>query len=226
MSALIGVVLLISAVYALTAGRFAAMSEKPENQEEIVARIAPVGKVNLAGESTSAAVAVAAAPAAAPAGEGPGAAIYQKSCSACHAAAVAGAPKFGDKAAWEPRLAQGMDTLMTTAIDGKGGMPPRGTCADCSDEDLKLAIEYMLSKADLMPAPAAEAAPAPAPEQAPAAQAGMGGMGGMSGMEGMSGMSGMEGMGGMSGMEGMSGMSGQGTPAPAPEAPAPQQFQH
>ena len=60
-------------------------------------------------------------------------------------ARVAGAPKFGDKAAWEPRIAQGIDAMLSTAINGKGAMPPRGTCMDCSDADLKAAIEYMIS---------------------------------------------------------------------------------
>ena len=204
MSALVGVVILISAVYALTAGRFAAMNAEPDSQEEIAARIAHIGKVNLTGESAPAPA--VAAPAAEAADEGPGAAIYKRSCAACHAAAVAGAPLFGDKAAWEPRFAQGMDALLTTAINGKGGMPPRGTCADCSDEDLRVAIEYMLAQADLIAAPAAAPEPEPTPEQAPAAEAGTEGMSGMSGMEGMSGMSGME------------GISGQTAPAPAPEA--------
>ena len=75
-----------------------------------------------------------------------GAAIYQQACVACHATGVAGAPKLGDKAAWEARIAQGLDQLLHTAISGKGAMPPRGTCAACTDEELKSAIEYMISQ--------------------------------------------------------------------------------
>jgi cytochrome c5 len=72
--------------------------------------------------------------------------VYMKSCMACHAAGVAGAPKLGDKAAWAPRIATGMDALVTSSIKGKNVMPPRGTCASCSDDDLKAAVEYMVSQ--------------------------------------------------------------------------------
>ena len=75
-----------------------------------------------------------------------GQSIYQKSCQSCHAAGVAGAPKLGDKEAWAPRIATGIDTMLATAISGKGAMPPKGACMDCSDEDLKAAIEYMVSE--------------------------------------------------------------------------------
>ena len=70
--------------------------------------------------------------------------IYDTKCFTCHANGVAGAPKFGDKAAWEPRIATGMDTLLAVSIKGKGAMPPKGTCMDCSDEDLKATIQYMI----------------------------------------------------------------------------------
>jgi len=70
--------------------------------------------------------------------------IYDTKCFTCHASGVAGAPKFGDKAAWEPRIATGMDSLLAVSIKGKGAMPPKGTCMDCSDEDLKAAIQYII----------------------------------------------------------------------------------
>jgi len=72
--------------------------------------------------------------------------IYQSSCQACHAAGVAGAPKVGDKAAWAPRIAQGMDTLLANATNGKNAMPPKGTCSACTEAELKAAIEYMVSQ--------------------------------------------------------------------------------
>ena len=72
-----------------------------------------------------------------------GEAVYNKACVNCHAAGVAGAPKTGDAAAWAPRLEQGMDALVATANAGKGAMPPKGLCADCTDADLKAAIEFM-----------------------------------------------------------------------------------
>lgn len=71
--------------------------------------------------------------------------IYQKTCNVCHAAGVAGAPKLGDKEAWAPRAAKGIDALLASATKGLNAMPPRGTCATCSDDDLKAAIEYMVS---------------------------------------------------------------------------------
>ena len=56
-------------------------------------------------------------------------------------------PKIGDKAAWAPRIAQGMDTLLKHATEGLRAMPPKGACMDCSEADLKAAIEYMVSQA-------------------------------------------------------------------------------
>ena len=73
--------------------------------------------------------------------------VYKNSCQACHAAGVAGAPKLGDKDAWAPRIATGIDALLASSINGKGIMPPKGACASCSEEDLKAAVEYMVSQA-------------------------------------------------------------------------------
>ncbi|MDI3515340.1 MAG: hypothetical protein PWP40_2569, partial [Rhodocyclaceae bacterium] len=98
-----------------------------------------------------AAPAPAAAPAAAaaPAG-GAGESVYKKTCSLCHAAGVAGAPKPGDKAEWAPRIAQGNDTLYKHAIEGftgaKGMMPPRGGGASLTDDEVKAAVDYMVAK--------------------------------------------------------------------------------
>ena len=70
--------------------------------------------------------------------------IYDTKCFMCHKAVVANAPKLGDKAAWEPRIATGMDAMLAVAIKGKGAMPPKGTCMECSDDDLTAAIQYMV----------------------------------------------------------------------------------
>ena len=146
----IGTLILIALVYGVTVMQFRGSPGDAVGSPEAVAeRIKPVGKVVVAG--AGAAVPVAAAPAAAPApaaaagGVGPGEAVYNRACFVCHAAGVAGAPKLGDKAAWEPRLGQGIDGLLHSAVNGKNAMPPRGTCADCSDADLRAAIEYMIS---------------------------------------------------------------------------------
>lgn len=72
--------------------------------------------------------------------------IYNTYCTACHAAGVAGAPKLGDVAAWEPRVAQGVETVYEHAISGLNAMPPKGTCADCSDDEIKAVVDYMLEQ--------------------------------------------------------------------------------
>jgi len=73
-----------------------------------------------------------------------GEAVYNKACVNCHAAGVAGAPKAHAADEWAPRLAAGIDALVASATAGKGAMPPKGLCADCSDADLKAAIEFMV----------------------------------------------------------------------------------
>ncbi len=85
---------------------------------------------------------VAAAPAAT---GGHGKKIYDATCMACHASGVAGAPKFGDKAAWAPRIASGFDTLLHSALKGKGAMPPKGGNSSIPDADIRAAVEYMVA---------------------------------------------------------------------------------
>jgi cytochrome c5 len=94
-----------------------------------------------------AAVAVAAAAAPAAAKVNAGEALYKQACSACHAAGVAGAPKAGDKAAWAPRIATGIDAMTASVIKGKGAMPPRGAAGNASDADIKAAVEYLAALA-------------------------------------------------------------------------------
>jgi cytochrome c5 len=78
---------------------------------------------------------------------GSGKATYDAVCAVCHATGVAGAPKFGDKAAWAPRLKAGLETLHASAIKGKGAMPPKGGNAALSDADVKAAVDYMAAAA-------------------------------------------------------------------------------
>lgn len=75
----------------------------------------------------------------------PGEAIYLKSCFSCHAAGVAGAPKVGDAEAWGLRAEKGPQALLAATIEGvPPGMPPKGLCTSCSDEELAQAIDYMI----------------------------------------------------------------------------------
>jgi len=76
-----------------------------------------------------------------------GAATYQKACVACHMTGAAGAPKLDDKAAWTPRIAQGKDVLYTSVLKGKGAMPPKGGQMQLSDDEIKAAVDYMVSQA-------------------------------------------------------------------------------
>lgn len=71
---------------------------------------------------------------------------YQTYCKACHATGVAGAPKLGDKDAWAPRIYKGDDAMFSTVIKGLNAMPPKGACMSCSDDDLRAAMEYMVSQ--------------------------------------------------------------------------------
>ena len=89
--------------------------------------------------------------------------VYKAVCAACHASGAAGAPKFGDAAAWAPRLGQGYVGLMASATKGKGAMPARGgsSPADISDYELGRAVVYMANAAGgKLPEPKAPAAPA------------------------------------------------------------------
>ncbi len=112
---------------------------------------APAGAAAAPGAAMTAAAPATGATGGAPAagakgGAGAGKSTYESSCAACHGAGVAGAPKFGDKAAWGPRIKQGMDTLHEHAIKGKGAMPPKGGNMSLSDADVKSAVDYMVSQ--------------------------------------------------------------------------------
>lgn len=107
--------------------------------EAVAARLRPVAQLVLAG-----------APEGAPSALQSGQAVYESVCSACHGGGIAGAPKFGDRKAWTPRIAQGFDVLVKHAIDGFSGrsgmMPPKGGGA-FEDVEVARAVAYMADKA-------------------------------------------------------------------------------
>jgi cytochrome c5 len=74
-----------------------------------------------------------------------GKAIYESTCVACHATGVANAPKFGDKAAWAPRVATGKDALVKAVVSGKGAMPAKAGNAVLGEGDISAAVDYMLA---------------------------------------------------------------------------------
>jgi cytochrome c5 len=112
-----------------------------KQKKDIGERVKPAGTVCLEGDSTCGG-AVAAAGGKPKSGEE----VYTSTCHMCHEAGVGGAPKMGDKGAWAPRIAQGVNTLHDHAIAGIRAMPPKGTCAACSDDEVKAAVDFMVSK--------------------------------------------------------------------------------
>ena len=108
------------------------------NGQQLAERIKPVGEVTLASSNPVVNALIPAAHAAAD-----GKSVYEKSCKVCHEAGVAGAPKMGDKAAWAPRIKQGMDMVYANSLKGKGAMPPKGTYSG-PDADVKAAVDFMV----------------------------------------------------------------------------------
>jgi len=76
-----------------------------------------------------------------------GQAVYQQRCRLCHDRGMMGAPRLGDRAAWEARLARGEEALLQSVIRGLKAMPPRGGCRSCTDRELADALAYMLKQA-------------------------------------------------------------------------------
>ena len=133
-----------------------------ESQSDVLSRIQPVGQVTLAEAN-------------APSGNQTAEQVYETVCKTCHEAGLAGAPKFGDKAAWAPRIKSGVDTLFASAIKGKNAMPPKGGNTNLADVEVQRAVVYMANRAGASfkeppePAQASATAAAPAQAQAPAA---------------------------------------------------------
>lgn len=158
--------LVLGILFAVTIGLFAfarhvgaehqgkAVTEDPRYVASVEERLAPVGRVAIAGQDNSALKIEApatAVPVAAAAVPEDGQSAYQAGCSACHGAGIAGAPKVGDKGAWGPRIAQGKDTLYKHAIEGftgkTGVMPAKGAQMSWPDDLVRKAVDHMVAQA-------------------------------------------------------------------------------
>ncbi|UGB38250.1 c-type cytochrome [Frateuria soli] len=135
-----------------------AKETNPHAAQKVAQRLAPAGAV-YAGDTGRAAMlaaqdaaAKAAASQVAFGGSTDGKTIYEGLCHSCHTAGVAGAPKLGDKAAWAPRIAQGIDTLVKHAIEGYHGpdgnfMPPKGGMPSLTDEQVANTVKWIVDQA-------------------------------------------------------------------------------
>ena len=140
--ALMGALAVFAIILVIIASKLTSGVSDYKPEETVLENIKPVGQVNIAGESDP-----AAAPAAAPVAAAEpksGEEVYNSSCMSCHATGAAGAPKLGDTAAWAPRIAAGMDSLVANVMNGLNAMPPKGLCMACSDEELQGAVQYMV----------------------------------------------------------------------------------
>ncbi len=140
----VAVLVLMAVAIAFTANMASDTVEPQRSNADVLeteARIAPVGKVNLASNPNPdlGKVVVVEAPVVAFSAKS----AYNSTCSACHGAGVMGAPKFGNAGDWAARIAAGVDAIYTNAINGKGGMPPRGG-SSLTDEQVKAVVDYML----------------------------------------------------------------------------------
>ena len=127
----------------------------PVNTDEVEMRIAPVSRIVLeeaqaavqgTDVKTTSAGSAAVSTTATNEGARDGGAVYTASCAACHATGAAGAPKLGDSAAWAPRIAQGMDALYNSSLDGKNGMPAKGGNPALPDDEVKAAVDHMVAQ--------------------------------------------------------------------------------
>ena len=111
-------------------------------EDEIAARLAPVGEVCVAGEECAVATAASAGSGEPRSGEE----VYKASCGACHDTPALGAPVIGVAADWAPRIAKGIEALYASGINGVPGtsMMANGTCGNCSEDEIKATVDYMV----------------------------------------------------------------------------------
>ncbi len=152
------ITLVVMLVSLITSGGEPSPNHPGMSAEAIAKRLKPVGELVVDPTQPAAAAPAASAPAtvaaaapvpgaksvAAKSDAGRGKSIYDATCSVCHAAGIAGAPKTGDRAAWAPRLKAGVSALYTSSIKGKNAMPPKGGNLALADADVNAAVDYML----------------------------------------------------------------------------------
>lgn len=148
---ILGLLVLFGFVVAFIARSIAgdAFDQRVNSPSAVAERIAPVGSVRVGDPKQVVAAApapqsVAAANAGSQTDEGES--VYSSMCQACHVAGVAGAPKVGDAVAWAPRIALGEDALVQSVVNGKNAMPPKGGNPALSEEQIRAAVVYMISK--------------------------------------------------------------------------------
>ncbi|WP_263081837.1 c-type cytochrome [Endozoicomonas sp. Mp262] len=113
------------------------------SRKEIAERIAPVGKACETDQECAKNAGVIASSSSS--GPRSGEQVFNQFCTACHTPGLLNAPKINDKATWSARMDElgGFDKLLSNAINGIGSMPAKGTCMNCSDDEISSAIEYM-----------------------------------------------------------------------------------
>jgi cytochrome c5 len=180
---IVPITVILMLAYLITSGPRPDPDSPALSAEKVAERIRPVAQVSIGAPAGGAQAAKS------------GEQVYKTVCMACHAAGVAGAPKFGNRGDWAPRIKTGEKALLQSALKGKGAMPPKGGAGDLSDVEIERAVVYMANAggakfkepagapqqqtAQAQPAPAADhsdhrdhaSAAAQPPAEAPAAKA-------------------------------------------------------
>jgi len=130
---LVPILLIVMITQMVTGGLKVEVGGRAMSEDAVAERLKPVGEVALAEASTTP-------------GVRSGEQVVNTVCQTCHGAGLVGAPKIGDKAAWQPRLTQGVNALHEHAIKGIRAMPPRGGNPSLSDAEVSAAVDYMLKQ--------------------------------------------------------------------------------
>src|SRR6185295_4996403 len=130
---LVPILLIVMITQMVTGGLKVEVGGRAMSEDAVAERLKPVGEVALAEASTTP-------------GVRSGEQVVNTVCQTCHGAGLVGAPKIGDKAAWQPRLTQGVAALHEHAIKGIRAMPPRGGNPSLSDAEVSAAVDYMLKQ--------------------------------------------------------------------------------